>query len=223
MCQKRMCIASGARAGRPAVFLFPLRQRGEGLPERYSEVDREDHSGCWRSRLSHDGANANRSKSKPSKEKNHADGWQKPFHRHRRWSGARKKEQRASRWSTAKLNQTVKYFARVVLLEGISYVLLLLLPCRWNIFFDYPMAVKVVGWAHGVLFMEYAVFLVCVGCDANGASGVVFISLPHCFPCCPFLSSGNLSRNTTILATPDRDATYIVWISFSNAFPKGWL
>lgn len=39
--------------------------------------------------------------------------------------------------------------------EGISFLLLLLIAMPLKYFFGYPMAVKVVGWAHGVLFMLY--------------------------------------------------------------------
>jgi integral membrane protein len=41
--------------------------------------------------------------------------------------------------------------------EGISFLLLLLIAMPLKYFFGFPMAVKLVGWAHGVLFMLYLV------------------------------------------------------------------
>jgi integral membrane protein len=57
------------------------------------------------------------------------------------------------------MHRKVKAFATIALLEGISYVLLLAVAMPLKYFFDLPMAVKVVGWAHGVLFMAYLAFL----------------------------------------------------------------
>lgn len=39
------------------------------------------------------------------------------------------------------------------LTEGVSYLLLLLVAMPLKYIWDYPLAVKWVGWAHGVLFM----------------------------------------------------------------------
>jgi integral membrane protein len=39
--------------------------------------------------------------------------------------------------------------------EGVSFLVLLLIAMPLKYFFGIPLAVKVVGWAHGVLFMLY--------------------------------------------------------------------
>lgn len=39
--------------------------------------------------------------------------------------------------------------------EGISFLVLLLIAMPLKYYFDLPMAVKIVGWAHGVLFIAY--------------------------------------------------------------------
>lgn len=39
--------------------------------------------------------------------------------------------------------------------EGVSFLLLLGIAMPLKYVFDIPMAVKVVGWAHGVLFLGY--------------------------------------------------------------------
>jgi integral membrane protein len=41
--------------------------------------------------------------------------------------------------------------------EGISFLVLLLIAMPLKYYFDFPLAVKVVGWAHGVLFILYIV------------------------------------------------------------------
>ena len=57
------------------------------------------------------------------------------------------------------MNSPVRLFSTIALVEGISYVLLLGIAMPLKYFLDMPLAVKVVGWAHGVLFMAYVVLL----------------------------------------------------------------
>jgi integral membrane protein len=60
------------------------------------------------------------------------------------------------------MHQKVKVFATIALVEGISYVVLLVIAMPLKYFFNLPLAVKIVGWAHGVLFMLYiASLLLC--------------------------------------------------------------
>jgi integral membrane protein len=49
----------------------------------------------------------------------------------------------------------LKIFRKVALAEGVSFLVLLLIAMPLKYYFGMPMAVKVVGWAHGVLFMAY--------------------------------------------------------------------
>ena len=44
--------------------------------------------------------------------------------------------------------------------EGISYLLLLGLAMPLKYIWGYPMAVKIVGMAHGVLFLAYCLYLI---------------------------------------------------------------
>lgn len=44
-------------------------------------------------------------------------------------------------------------------LEAISWVVLLFIAMPLKYFWQEPMAVKIVGWCHGVLFMAYALLL----------------------------------------------------------------
>jgi len=48
------------------------------------------------------------------------------------------------------MNLKIRTFATVALLEGISYVLLLAIAMPLKYFFEFPQAVKIVGWAHGI-------------------------------------------------------------------------
>lgn len=56
--------------------------------------------------------------------------------------------------------RTARTFATTALIEGISYVVLLGIAMPLKYFWDYPDAVTVVGWAHGLLFMAYVTLLV---------------------------------------------------------------
>lgn len=47
-------------------------------------------------------------------------------------------------------------------LEGISYLVLLLIAMPLKYLADMPLAVKYVGWAHGLLFVLYVGFLMIV-------------------------------------------------------------
>ena len=41
--------------------------------------------------------------------------------------------------------------------EGISFLVLLLIAMPLKYFFNMPMAVKIIGWMHGVLFVSFLV------------------------------------------------------------------
>jgi integral membrane protein len=44
-------------------------------------------------------------------------------------------------------------------IEGVSYLLLLFIAMPMKYYFGMPMAVKIVGMAHGVLFVAYCLLL----------------------------------------------------------------
>lgn len=50
-------------------------------------------------------------------------------------------------------------FRLIALLEGISYLVLLFIAMPLKYGADMPLPVKYTGWAHGVLFVLYLVFL----------------------------------------------------------------
>ena len=55
---------------------------------------------------------------------------------------------------------TIKTFILIATLEAISYLVLLGLAMPAKYFLNMPIGVKVVGWAHGVLFVAYCGCLV---------------------------------------------------------------
>jgi integral membrane protein len=57
------------------------------------------------------------------------------------------------------MNHTIKSFATIAFLEGLSYIVLLGIAMPLKYFLGFPLAVKVTGWAHGVLFMLYVALL----------------------------------------------------------------
>ncbi|HRD58688.1 MAG TPA: DUF3817 domain-containing protein [Ferruginibacter sp.] len=54
----------------------------------------------------------------------------------------------------------LKKFCFIALLEGISYLILLLIAMPLKYFADMPLFVKYFGWAHGVLFVLFCFYLV---------------------------------------------------------------
>lgn len=51
----------------------------------------------------------------------------------------------------------IRFLRLVGITEGISFLVLLLIAMPLKYYFGWPMAVKVVGWMHGVLFVAYIV------------------------------------------------------------------
>lgn len=53
------------------------------------------------------------------------------------------------------MDPIIKRFRNVAVAEGISFLILLFVAMPLKYMMGLPMAVKVVGWAHGVLFVWY--------------------------------------------------------------------
>lgn len=58
-----------------------------------------------------------------------------------------------------KAREAVHRLRVVGLIEGISFLLLMGIAMPLKYIWDMPMAVKVVGWAHGVLFIGFCILL----------------------------------------------------------------
>jgi len=93
------------------------------------------------------------------------------------------------------MHRRVKMFAKVALVEGISYVLLVGIAMPLKYFFDFPYAVKVVGWAHGVLFMLYGILLILCWIEYKWSlTRVVLYFIASLLPFVPFIVERNLKR-----------------------------
>jgi integral membrane protein len=57
------------------------------------------------------------------------------------------------------VKNSVNQFRKIGIIEGYSYLLLLFVAMPLKYFMDYPIAVKVVGMAHGVLFILFCIML----------------------------------------------------------------
>jgi integral membrane protein len=93
------------------------------------------------------------------------------------------------------VNQTVSRFATVAFWEGVSYILLLGIAMPLKYYFEFPMAVKVVGWAHGVLFMAYGIMLVLcwIKCKWNFLRVVLYF-FASLLPFLPFIVERKLKQ-----------------------------
>ncbi len=60
--------------------------------------------------------------------------------------------------TTNNAQKTLHRFRMVGIAEGISFLLLLLIAMPLKYFFNFPEAVKVMGWIHGALFVAFIYF-----------------------------------------------------------------
>lgn len=82
---------------------------------------------------------------------------------------------------------TLNLFRKIAVAEGISYLLLLFVAMPLKYFADMPLAVKYTGWAHGLLFVLYAVFLVFTWSTYKWSFGkTVLIFCASLLPFAPF-------------------------------------
>lgn len=75
--------------------------------------------------------------------------------------------------------KNLRIFMRIAFLEGISYLILLLVAMPLKYLADIPEGVKYVGWAHGVLFVLFCVYLLKVWMELKwsfGKAAVAFIA-----------------------------------------------
>jgi len=65
------------------------------------------------------------------------------------------------------VKNSVKKFSLINTVEGYSYLILLFIAMPLKYIFGYPMAVKIAGMAHGVLFIAFCILLVQAWKDAG--------------------------------------------------------
>ena len=54
-------------------------------------------------------------------------------------------------------DRSITWFRRIAIAEGLSFLVLLLIAMPLKYFAGMPLAVKIVGWAHGILFVLFLV------------------------------------------------------------------
>jgi len=100
--------------------------------------------------------------------------------------------------------EQIKWYNRfkyVSLTEGISFLVLLFLAMPLKYAFDMPMAVKVVGWAHGVLFMAYLYVLIPTALKLNWSWKRIFMAfVASVLPFGPFVFDRDLKKKYQISA-----------------------
>ena len=86
-------------------------------------------------------------------------------------------------------------FCLVALIEGISYLVLLGIAMPLKYLADMESAVKYPGWAHGVLFVLYIIFLLQAWVTYKWSVGkVALIFLASLLPFAPFIVEKRLKR-----------------------------
>ena len=89
----------------------------------------------------------------------------------------------------------VQFLRRVALIEGISFLVLLGVAMPLKYFAGMPGAVKVVGWAHGVLFVVFCAALLQTMVVAKwsiGRAALVFVA--SLVPFGPFVIDGKMRQ-----------------------------
>lgn len=60
--------------------------------------------------------------------------------------------------TNTELKKLLHRFRMIGIAEGISFLILVLIAMPLKYIFHYPLAVKMFGWAHGVLFVSFIYF-----------------------------------------------------------------
>lgn len=97
----------------------------------------------------------------------------------------------------------LRRFCRIATLEGISYLLLLGVAMPLKYFWHKPELVKYMGWAHGVLFVAYALTLLLCWIKYKWSFGrAALIFFASLLPIAPFIVERKLKKE--YLQIPNR-------------------
>lgn len=93
------------------------------------------------------------------------------------------------------MKNLVQTLRRSALIEGISFLVLIGIAMPLKYFFQMPMAVKMVGWIHGVLFMWLCLLLAMVWVKLRWPfSRVILVFIAALLPFGPFLLDKRLKE-----------------------------
>lgn len=89
----------------------------------------------------------------------------------------------------------VPFLRKSGLIEGISFLLLVGIAMPLKYMADMPMAVKIVGWIHGVLFVIFCIALVKTYAFAKWpASRCIFVFVAALIPFGPFVIDAKMKQ-----------------------------
>lgn len=93
-----------------------------------------------------------------------------------------------------KINQ-ISFFRKIAFAEGISFILLVFIAMPLKYFFNQPLAVKYIGWGHGLLFVMYVICLLIVAYKHKWHLLKVFlIFIAALLPFAPFIVDKYLQK-----------------------------
>lgn len=91
--------------------------------------------------------------------------------------------------------KVLKGFRKVSWLEGVSFLILLLIAMPLKYLADMPEMVKYVGWGHGVLFMLYVAYLLLATIQLKWKfQRLVMYFIAAFLPIAPFLVEKQIKR-----------------------------
>lgn len=91
--------------------------------------------------------------------------------------------------------KTIKSLRLIGIAEGFSFLILLLIAMPLKYQFDFPLAVKYVGWAHGVLFILYIIAVLAAIKAMNwGFKGVAVAVIASLLPAGTFVLDKTLRK-----------------------------
>lgn len=94
------------------------------------------------------------------------------------------------------MSNSLKLFRRISWAEGISFLVLLFIAMPLKYGLGFALAVKIVGWAHGVLFILYfALGLQAAKAEGWGMSTIGIAVVSSVIPLGPFILDRHLSLN----------------------------
>lgn len=92
-----------------------------------------------------------------------------------------------------------KRFRWISLIEGISFLVLLLIAMPLKYVFDMPLMVKYVGWAHGILFIVYIYMVFPTAHKLNWNFSRTFLALmASILPFGPYIFNRNLKKDQQV-------------------------
>ncbi|MFN9581054.1 MAG: DUF3817 domain-containing protein [Bacteroidota bacterium] len=92
----------------------------------------------------------------------------------------------------------IKQFRTIALLEGWSFLLLLLIAMPVKYVLGIPLLVKYMGWAHGVLFVLYVVWLLRSAIELSWTIGFAcWAFIASLIPFGPFILDKQLKQRYT--------------------------